>query len=365
MDWWKERLQKASALVALLGLVFILGGVTIWYVELVSKTETIHQAVYELVMHVLFGGVILILGIHIERSELSPDEKFSVIVWCYGGFTVMFALSAWGHLDAILGGDLPVAFISDFVVFTSLGGAFGAIAGVNWGRATKNRLLAERNEKQRETLALLARLVSHDIRNDMGVISGYADILTEHVDGEGTSYLEVIRRRVDNSTQLLEDTSSLVKSLDEDRDLESINLSSVLEQEVATLREDHPDVTVESDMLPDITVEADSLLHQLFKNLLQNAAVHNDIAGLTIRVRAEQTETGAEVVISDNGSGIPPEIRDTCFELGEHGSGSGGDGIGLYLVSRLMEIYGGNVELDESPDGGARFRLAFSTPSSE
>jgi signal transduction histidine kinase len=181
MEGWRRRLIDASALVALLGLVYVVGGVTLWVTELAPESETAHRALYQLVVHVLFGGVILALGVHVERSELRPEERFSVLVWCYGGFTPMFLLRAWGHLGAIIEGAYTVAFVSDFVVFTSLGGAFGVIVGLNRGRATKNRLLAERNEDQRETLALLTRLVSHDIRNDMAIGKGYAEIVAEHV----------------------------------------------------------------------------------------------------------------------------------------------------------------------------------------
>jgi len=133
MEDWKRRLVNAPAIVAFLGLGFIAGGVALWYVELAPSAGTLHQALFDLVLHALFGGVVLVLGVHVERSELLDEERFAVIVWCYGGFTLVFALSVWGHLGSILEGELTVAFASDFVVFTNLGGAFGVVSGVNWG----------------------------------------------------------------------------------------------------------------------------------------------------------------------------------------------------------------------------------------
>lgn len=362
MDGWRRRLVDASAFVALLGLVFVVAGVALWYLELVRVTDSIHRALFELVMHVLFGGVILVLGIHIERSELQPEEQFAVLVWCYGGFTLMFVLSVWGHLGSILDGRLTVTFASDFVVFTSLGGAFGVVSGINWGRASRNRALAERNEEQSETLALLTRLVSHDIRNDMAIIKGNAEILTKYVDDEATSRVELIQERIDETVQLLEDASTLVKSLDKEREFERINLSTVLQEEVATIAADHPDVDLETEIPAGITVEADDLVRQLFSNLLQNAVFHNDAADLTVRVSAERTDDRVDVTVSDDGRGIPAELRERCFELGEQGPDSGGDGIGLYLVSRLADVYEGSVELAESPAGGARFRVSLPIP---
>ncbi|PSQ09567.1 hypothetical protein BRC93_12590 [Halobacteriales archaeon QS_5_70_15] len=67
---------------------------------------------------------------------------------------------------------------------------------------------------------------------------------------------------------------------------------------------------------------------------------------------AERTGGTAEVTVSDDGDGLPAEVRETCFELGEQGPESGGDGIGLYPVSRLADVYGGAVDVAGSPSGG-------------
>lgn len=359
MEGWREQVANASVLVALLGLGFVTAGVTLWYTELVAAAESTAELLYLLVMHVLFGGVVLALGLHIEQSQLESEAQFSVIVWCYGGFTLMFALSVWGHLDGILAGQLTVEFASDFVMFSSLGGAFGVIAGVTAGRAEKNRRLAEQTKEQRETLSLLTRLVSHDLRNDLAVISGYTDMIDEHVDEEGEPYVEIIDNRITEAVGLLEDTSTLVKSITDDRELEPVDLSATLTQEVAKIRENHPEVTLETEIADDLTVTADSLLAQLFGNLLSNAVFHNDPESLTIWVTATTDEEMTEVVVSDSGTGIDPEFRERCFKLGEQSPDSNGDGIGLYLVSRLAKIYNGSVDLDESDAGGARFTVTI------
>lgn len=287
MAAWSEQLDSLSALVALLGLVYVLGGVTLWVTELAPAAETLHRALYQLVVHVLFGGVILALGVHVERSDPLAEERSSVLVWCYGGFTLTFVLTTWGHLGSILDGDLTVDFVSDFVVFTSLG-AFGVIAGVNRGRATRNRRLAERNEEQRETLALLTRLVSHDVRNDIGIMQGYAELLEEEVADDNRYALEVIRDRADDSIALLEDASTLVQTRNEEREFEPIDLSRVLEKAAASLSRANPETSVETDVPSGLTVEADHLIRQLFSNLLENAVAHNDPEDLRVSIEARE-----------------------------------------------------------------------------
>ena len=344
-----------SELVAALGLVFVVSGVTLWLVDILPTTATVQAALYELVVHVLFGGVVLALGVHIERSELSPDERFRVMVWCFSGFLFLLGLAIWSGISTLLAGEVTRQFVSDVVVFGSMGGAFGVIAGVNHGRSLRNGRLAARNETQRETLVLLTRLLRHDIRNDMTVINGHAQMLADQVDPDVRSELEVIQRRSQSVVRLLRDTDTLMETLDTEREFEPVDLAEVLDEEVAGVAEDHPEVTVESDVPDDLWAVADMLVHQLFSNLLGNAVAHNETDDLTIRVRAARDGDVVQTVVADDGGGIPPDLRADCFELGEKGEDSQGDGLGLYLVSRLADVYGGSVTVEESREGGARF----------
>ncbi|WP_254823167.1 sensor histidine kinase [Haloglomus halophilum] len=351
-----------SELVAALGLVFVLSGVAFWSQSILPTTDTVATALYELVMHVLFGTVILLLGIHIERSELVPEERREVILWCFSAFLFFFWLAVWSELDAVLAATMTRDLVSNIVVFGSIGGAFGAIIGVNRGRATRNEILAERTEDQRETLELLTRLLRHDIRNDMQAVNAHAGFLAEEdLSEDGESSLGVIKQRSDAILRLLEDTSTLIETLGSDRELRPISLSTTVEQEAVSIRDEHPEVTVETDVPEDLQVVADGLLHQLFLNLLSNAVAHNDTEDLRIHVGAKRRQDLVDITVSDNGTGIPEAIRETCFELGEKGPGSQGDGLGLYLVSRLADVYGGSVTVDDSPSGGAQFDITLET----
>ncbi|MFP4628312.1 MAG: ATP-binding protein [Halobacteriales archaeon] len=352
-----DRLLGGAELVAGLGLVFLLGGVVLWSQSLLPSATSVQHALYELVVHVLFGGIILGVGLHLERSELTAPERWSVMLWCFGAFVFMLGLATWSQLDAILGGEMTVAYASNVVVFGSLGGAFGAIAGVNWGRARRNADLAARNEEQRETLVLLTRLLRHDIRNDMAVIGGHLDLLDLHVSAEGAETLEVVQSRTASILRLLEDTDTLVKTLGTDREPEPVDLSTVLRDEVRKLDADHASVTVSVDVPDGLVVMADGLVHQLFSNLLQNAVAHNEQEDLVVEVAAFERDEFVGVEVCDNGAGIPDELKESCFELGEQGPTSDGDGIGLYLVSRLADVYGGAVEVADGPDGGTCFDI--------
>ena len=66
-----------------------------------------------------------------------------------------------------------------------------------------------------------------------------------------------------------------------------------------------------------------------------------------------------QVEIADDGGGIPPDIREDLFEPGVHGSDSSGDGIGLYLVGKLVDAYGGRVAVSDRSPSGTRFSFRF------
>lgn len=121
-------------------------------------------------------------------------------------------------------------------------------------------------------------------------------------------------------------------------------------------RYDHLSVTVDPDAL-DYEVYAGGGLESVFRNLLENAAIHND-APVAVTIGAESPDDDVVVVtVADDGRGVPESVRETLFQLGEAGPESDGVGLGLGFVRRLVETYGGTVTASERPEGGAAFRI--------
>lgn len=100
-------------------------------------------------------------------------------------------------------------------------------------------------------------------------------------------------------------------------------------------------------------------IERIIDNLLRNARTHTP-AGTSIRVRVDGDATGAVLTVEDDGPGVPPELRHRIFEpfaQGPHTNeiASPGTGIGLALVSKLTELHGGHVWVEQAASGGARF----------
>jgi signal transduction histidine kinase len=98
-------------------------------------------------------------------------------------------------------------------------------------------------------------------------------------------------------------------------------------------------------------------LRELSVNLLDNAIRH---ARRGVRISSRRAGRLCEIVVEDDGDGIPPSERERVFERFYRRSNDGsGTGLGLPIVRWIASAHGGAVEIDRSSDGGARFVAAF------
>lgn len=93
-------------------------------------------------------------------------------------------------------------------------------------------------------------------------------------------------------------------------------------------------------------------IRRAIMNLLDNARRHNASIILTARNKPE----GVCIIVDDNGPGISPDRRDAVFRAFESGRG-GGTGLGLTISRDIIRAHGGEMELQDSPQGGLRVRI--------
>jgi signal transduction histidine kinase len=96
-------------------------------------------------------------------------------------------------------------------------------------------------------------------------------------------------------------------------------------------------------------------LDELVGNLLENAAKW---CKSRVKVKVSRSDDGVEVVVDDDGPGLPAEHRAKALERGKRlDESEPGTGLGLSIVTELADIYGGQLHLEDSPMGGLRARL--------
>jgi two-component system, OmpR family, sensor histidine kinase KdpD len=112
--------------------------------------------------------------------------------------------------------------------------------------------------------------------------------------------------------------------------------------------------------LPNVLVDADAL-ERVLANLLQNAATYSPPRG-RIGISARLVDFEAlELVVDDEGPGIPEEERAHIFDRYVRGratpSTAAGHGLGLAICQAIVQAHGGGIRVDDAPGGGARFTI--------
>lgn len=222
-------------------------------------------------------------------------------------------------------------------------------------------------ERRTAELEALNRLVRHDIRNDMAVILGWAELLADHVDEAGEPSLERILRSGQRVVDLTEAARETIEALvgEGDETVEPTPLRPALLTEVDLAREAFPAATIEiAEPVPDVDVRANEMLGSVFKNVIRNAVSHSDRDQPTVRVSATVDGGALELRVADDGPGVPDDRKAVIFQRGEKGEESTGTGIGLYLVQILLDQYGGDVWVEDNEPRGAVFVVRLETPVS-
>ncbi len=215
----------------------------------------------------------------------------------------------------------------------------------------------KRAEQRQEFLHSLLR---HDVRNKIQVIQGYTDLL-EIADDEETQdeYICEIVDGVDECLNLIDKVRNMRKA-EEAHDLRAMRLKSAVESVIDEFKVE--DIEIEQDNL-DHKVLGDPLLKEIFANLIENAINHADCE--TIKISPEEIDGKVKIIVEDDGVGISSDLKERIFEKGEKGGDSSGTGLGMNLVKKITETYGGSIEVKDSELGGARFDIILNTPEEE
>jgi len=221
---------------------------------------------------------------------------------------------------------------------------------------TERKEFEKRLKTQRDNLETLNRMVRHDIRNDLQLVSAYVELLEEHVDAESREHLEKVRESAANAIELIKSARELADvMLQADIENQQTALAPAVERAVEDVRTAHPAAVIEIESVPQTVVTGNEMLDSVFRNLLQNAVQHNDKDLPEVTVSGSVRDGAAEIRVADNGPGVPDTQREEIFGKSERGLESDGSGIGLYLVRSLVERYGGEVWVTDNDPEGAIF----------
>jgi len=238
---------------------------------------------------------------------------------------------------------------------------------------TNRRLeLAQAEARRSERLAALGQLsagLAHEIRNPLGVIKGSAEMLTQKLQASD----ELARELAGYISTEVNRLSSLVTEfLDFARPLHAqphpADLTALLDRVLQIVAGRFPSEAVRIERhyaggLPPVPLD-ESLCEQAFLNLVQNAyeamqdAGHAGTLRVEVRPTTQNDRKGVELRLADTGPGVPEELREEIFNPFVTTKKTG-VGLGLSIVSKIVDGHHGSIHVENAPGGGAVFTLFF------
>jgi two-component system sensor histidine kinase/response regulator len=221
----------------------------------------------------------------------------------------------------------------------------------------------------------LVRMVVHDLKSPLTAMLGTLEMA---VDGDLGPLSPAQRRFLDDARQRGADVVELIDNLlDVTRleesavrlELRPVQVRRLLGQVASewTVRAEQRGATLSVDDAPDAVVPADEpLLRRVLGNLVGNALRHAG-SGVHVRLSARPAAEGVDLVVEDDGVGIPPELHDQIFRKGatarpSDSAGGGSSGLGLTFCKLAAEAHGGSIRVRSARGSGSTFAVRLPAP---
>ena len=236
--------------------------------------------------------------------------------------------------------------------------------------ANENLKKAQAEARRAERLAALGQLsagLAHEIRNPLGVIKGSAEILNQKLtqsDALARELASYIYTEVNRLSALVSRFLDFARP--SHLELRATELPALVERALKSVSEQQPmgKITVKREYaagLPRVMLDQ-QLCDQVFTNLISNAceAIGEEGGELSIRMHPGNSRLHHEVVveIEDTGPGIPADLKEQIFNP-FFTTKKTGVGLGLAIVTKIVDAHGGTVRVVSEPGRGACFQVSF------
>ena len=224
----------------------------------------------------------------------------------------------------------------------------------------KEKLLHEL-EKSNQGLQEYAHIVSHDLKSPLRSISALATWLHEDyqevLDENGINNLQMIQEKIEGMDKLIDGILRYSSINNDSLEKELVDVNMLI-QEIREIIFVPEHVRVEiANTLPIFTADR-TKIHQLFQNLISNAVMHIEKEEGIVSIASSETNTHWQFSVTDNGIGIAKEYHEKIFKIFQSiGNEERSTGIGLSIVKKIVDLYGGTIWLDSTEGEGTTFHF--------
>ncbi len=212
----------------------------------------------------------------------------------------------------------------------------------------ERRVLEDQINSQKDHLHLINKILRHDLANDIATINSGISIYRRNNDEK---IFDEISNRIKKSIQLINNMKKFESFMSSHDMLKTISARGIIEEIKQNYKE------VELDPFTKCEVIADDSFSSVIENIVSNAITHGEASRVYISCNRKADKV--LITIENNGKPIPEliidKIYDEGFKFGDHAN----TGMGLYIVRKLMDGYGGFVDARNLEEGGVCFTLQF------
>jgi len=214
--------------------------------------------------------------------------------------------------------------------------------------------------RQREgMISVINRVLRHNLRNKIAIITNYAEILQTKLDGDDAEKAEHIQHTAERLLDLSESARRIDENREHSPELDPIDIVPILDRAVSQLRTQHPDTSVTVDAPDTAVAQTNERLETALVELLDNAAKYGGDPP-TVEIEVGVTERQVVITVEDNGPGLP-EMEQEVLQTNTETQLVHGDGLGLWLVYWIVTSLDGEVDATVS-DAGTTIAVRLPRP---
>ena len=226
--------------------------------------------------------------------------------------------------------------------------------------AGERRVLAEVRDIEAYTTAsqrvgLLSRIMRHNLRNDLTVISGRAEQIASTDDETVREHVEKIRQTADSIDRMTESVRQIERATSPDSaHREHQRAATAASAAVADLRDRYPEADITVDEATPMWFSVDGAFAQALSHAVENGIVHatDSAPEVTVTVNESPNTGRVEIRVTDGCPPIPAVEIDALDAPGENTSTAHGTGVGLFVMKWSIESLGGEIAFERAQDRG-------------
>jgi PAS domain S-box-containing protein len=211
-------------------------------------------------------------------------------------------------------------------------------------------------------LQVVDRVLQHNFHNDINIVQGFAEKIETEGSPPLSTYAETIRETGEGLIETVGKEREITEFLSDPPAVETVDLAQVTEQVVDEISAKYPEVNTSTNDANECLAEATVVIDRAIEELVTNCIIHSDSENPRVTVEVDSSEEYSTISVIDENPRIPEMERKILTGEEDLTPLYHGSGMGLWLVTRIVNHSDGVLEFDENEPRGNIVKIRLPTP---